>query len=253
MQQGVDQLHQPAHRIVGELRIGGVALAAIDGDRAGQRAAPADLDHVAERVRDWSARRRSQASHLSPLAAAHSSSLTVPLIAGPSSSPVISSDTEPFGPPCFVDMARHRGDEAGNAALHVDGAAAIHLAVGDLGGEGRMRPGGFVAGRHHVGVAGEHQMRAVAGAPRIEVLDVRRAVFRKHRPLDGKAERLQHLLQRAQRTAFGGRHGGAADEGGEVFGGVGRQRHGREAIIESARPVTPRRHRVKALQRCRRH
>ena len=31
-----------------------------------------------------------------------------------------------------VDMARHRRGETGDAALHVDGAAAIHLAVGDL-------------------------------------------------------------------------------------------------------------------------
>ena len=34
------------------------------------------------------------------------------------------------------------------------------------------------------------------------------------------------VFQRAQRAALGGRHGGAADEGGEVFGGIGRQRHG---------------------------
>ena len=27
----------------------------------------------------------------------------------------------------------------------------------------------------------------------------------------------------AERAAFGGRHGGAADQGGEVFGGVGRR------------------------------
>ena len=40
-----------AHRIVGEFRIGDVALRAGDDQRAVLRAAPADLDHVAERLR----------------------------------------------------------------------------------------------------------------------------------------------------------------------------------------------------------
>jgi hypothetical protein len=166
-----------------------------------------------------------EASHFSPLAAAHSSSFIVPLMAGPSSSPVISSEIEPFGPP-FDSTTRHRGDETGDAALHVDGAATEHLALCDLGGERRMRPRGLVTDRHHVCVPGEHQMRPVAGAARIEVFDIGRASFRKHRALDGKAEWLQHCLQRAQGSTFGRRDGGAADQGGQICGGVGRQGHG---------------------------
>ena len=43
------QRHEAAHRIVGALGIGDVALLAGDDERAVLRAAPADLDHVAER------------------------------------------------------------------------------------------------------------------------------------------------------------------------------------------------------------
>ena len=48
--QRAHQRDQPAHRIVGALRIGDVALLAGHHQRAVLRAAPADLDHVAERV-----------------------------------------------------------------------------------------------------------------------------------------------------------------------------------------------------------
>ena len=91
-----------------------------------------------------------------------------------------------------------------------------------------MRPRCLVAGRHDVGVAGKHQMRAVAGTARIEVFDVGRAALGKDRALDRKAERLQHRFEHVQRAAFGGRHRRAADQGGEVFGGIDRQFHGRE-------------------------
>ena len=78
------------------MRIGGVALHAVDGDGAGQRAAPADLDHVAELVRIGRLADERRRPSVSPFAAAHSSSLTVPLIAGPSSSPVIRKEIEPL-------------------------------------------------------------------------------------------------------------------------------------------------------------
>ena len=47
--QRVQHRHQPVGGVVGELRIGGVALHPMHGEPAGQAAAPADLDHVAER------------------------------------------------------------------------------------------------------------------------------------------------------------------------------------------------------------
>jgi hypothetical protein len=39
------------HGIVGEVRVSDVALNAVHGELAGQRAAAADLDRIAERVR----------------------------------------------------------------------------------------------------------------------------------------------------------------------------------------------------------
>ena len=47
----VEQAQHAADRVVGEVRIGDMALLALHGHVAGERAAPADLDHVAEGVR----------------------------------------------------------------------------------------------------------------------------------------------------------------------------------------------------------
>ena len=113
-----------------------------------------------------------QWSNFSPCSAAHFSSLGVPLTAMPSSSPVIRNEIEPLAglPPCAREMIEHRGERASDAALHVDRAAAVKRGAVALAGERRMRPGLLVARRHHVGVAGEHQVgrrRADAG---VEVL-----------------------------------------------------------------------------------
>ena len=46
--QGAEQSHELWNRIVRSLGKGGMALAALDNERAVERAAPADLDRVAE-------------------------------------------------------------------------------------------------------------------------------------------------------------------------------------------------------------
>jgi len=46
--QRVQYRNQTMGGVVGEMRIGGVPLHAVRGQSAGQTAAPADLDHVAE-------------------------------------------------------------------------------------------------------------------------------------------------------------------------------------------------------------
>ena len=46
--QRVQHRDETVRRIVGEMRIGGMALHAMHGQPTGQAAAPADLDHVAE-------------------------------------------------------------------------------------------------------------------------------------------------------------------------------------------------------------
>ncbi len=90
-----------AHRIVGELRIGDVALRAGDDQRAVLRAAPADLDHLAE-LAGLVGSPRIAVVEFSPRSAAHFSSLIVPLTAMLSSSPVIRNEIEPFGLPPFA-------------------------------------------------------------------------------------------------------------------------------------------------------
>src|SRR6516165_1911527 len=48
--QGLDQFHQMRDRVIGALRIGDMALFALRDQRAIQRTAPADLDHIAQMV-----------------------------------------------------------------------------------------------------------------------------------------------------------------------------------------------------------
>ena len=143
-------------------------------------------------------------------------------------------------------MPGNRGDEAGDAALHVDCAAAVHLAVLDGGGEGRVRPGCLVTDGNDIRMAGKHQVRPVARTARIEVFDIGRAGLRKDRPLDRKTERSQHVAKGRQRTGILRRHRSAADEGGEICDGIDCEAHV-AGIIQSAgdvtviaRPVQPR-------------
>ena len=70
------------------------------------------------------------------------------------------------------EILQHRGDAAGDAALHVDRAAAVQQAVLHLAGERAMRPGGFVARRHHVGMAGKGDVRRFSADAGIEIVDV---------------------------------------------------------------------------------
>ena len=66
------------------------------------------------------------------------------------------------------------GDEGGDAALHVDRAAAVEQAAANLGRERVARPA--VARRHDVEMAGEGEMRRARSAGREQILD--RAVGR---------------------------------------------------------------------------
>ncbi len=128
----------------------------------------------------------------------------------------------------LLDVTGDRRHETGDAALHVDGAASVHFAFGDRGGEGRSAPGGLVADRHHIGVAGEHQMRSFAPDPGVKVLDIGRSGFLRHDPVDLEADRSKHGFKSRKRTSLGGCDGGAANEGSEIGDGIGRE-HGRYA------------------------
>ena len=134
----------------------------------------------------------------------------------PSSSPVIRNEIEPLGlPPFAAEMIERRGDLAGDRALHVDGAAAVQHAVGDVGRERRVRPRLGIARRHHVGVAGEHQMRRAGADAGVEVLDVGGARLGERHAMHGEARALQHAFRAtsARRPPPASPTGSAADRG----------------------------------------
>ena len=154
-----DQREMAAHRIVGAVRIGDVALLAVDDQRAVLRAAAADLDGVAELVDVAGLAEHAMVEFLAAL-------------------------RRPFQQ---LDGAVDRdaflvaGDQERDRALWAcrrwrrDGRARRRRcrrwrpSCRPRRGRTARRPSsrrrtrrassGFVAGRHHVGVAGEHQMR----------------------------------------------------------------------------------------------
>jgi hypothetical protein len=110
---------------------------------------------------------------------------------------------------------------ARDGAFHVGGAAAIQQTARDVGAKRRVRPGCFVAGRHHVGVAREHEMRAPASDAGVEILDIGRAGLAESDAIHREAGARQHARQIGQRAALGRRHRGAADEVARDRDGVG--------------------------------
>ena len=136
-----DQRHQPADRIVRPLRIGDMALLAGHDQVAVERAAPADLDGVAEL---FLVARLAQNAVVEFLAAlgrplqqlGRAVDRDAFLVAGDQE-----RDRALWLAVMVAEMIEHGGQRAGDAALHVDRAAAVKLAVGHLAGERRMRPG----------------------------------------------------------------------------------------------------------------
>ena len=100
-----------------------------------------------------------QKSGIWSFACIHSRTCTVPSTAGPSSSPVISSDRAAWR--SVREMQRGSGDEGRDGALHVAGAAAIEHAVADLAAEGS------VASSRHRGAPRQcgRQSRCAAAGP----------------------------------------------------------------------------------------
>src|SRR5215470_12046680 len=148
-----DQRYEAPDRIFGALRIGAMPLFAADNQMAVERAATADLDGVAPRL---PIARLAQDAMIEFLAA----------LCGPFQQPGGAIDRDAF----FIagDQKRDRAlrlaairgkmiedgrDCAGDAAFHVDGAASVYLAAGNLAGKWRMLPGFLITRRHHVRVA----------------------------------------------------------------------------------------------------
>ena len=91
-------------------------------------------------------------------------------------------------------------------ALHVAGAAAVQDAVAHLAAE-RIDLPVRSADRHHVGMAGEADMRRSGADAGEQVVDLAVAQRR-----DGEAELLQSVGQHRLRAGIRRRHRGAADQ-----------------------------------------
>src|SRR5262249_34439789 len=153
-----DQRDQPADRIVGALRIGDVALPAADNQRAVERTAAAGLDGVAE---DFDIARLAENAMVESLAAL---GRPVKQLDGAVDRDALlgAGDQKRDRPVRLAALGRQmierRCDKTGNAAFHVDSAAAVEALASELATKWRMRPDGLVAGRHDIGMTGEQQI-----------------------------------------------------------------------------------------------
>ena len=110
-----------------------------------------------------------------------------------------------FGLAAIVgEILQHRGDAAGDAALHVDRAAAVKETVPHLAGERAERPCGFIAGRHHIGMPGKGDVRGFGPDAGVEIVDIRRAGFAEGHPMHVEAGVFQQAFEDAERTGIGG-------------------------------------------------
>jgi len=169
-----DGPHQAVHRVVGAVGIGDVALRAVHGDPGVQAAAAADLDHVAELHRAGRFAHETEIRDLlvldHPVQHAHGAVDRVGfLIAGDQQADrAVRKSDHRCGP--RRQKLCHGGDEGGDTALHVAGAAAVEHAVVDLGAERIMTPVRR-ADRHDVGVPGEADVWRPLAEPGEQVLD----------------------------------------------------------------------------------
>ncbi len=135
--QRAHQLDEAAHRIVGAVRIGDVALLAGDDQHAVLRAAAADLDGVAELV---DVARLAQHAMVE-LFAARGRPFQELGGAVDRDAFLVAGDQERDRALRLAavrgEMIERRRDLAGDRALHVDGAAAVQHAVGDVARERR--------------------------------------------------------------------------------------------------------------------
>ena len=220
------QRHQTADRILGAVGIGDMALLAGDDQMAVERAAPADLDGVAERIHIARFAEDAVVEFFAALGGplqqlGRAVDRNAFLVAGDQK-----RDRAFWLAAIGREVIEHGGERAGDAALHVHRAAAVKLVAGDLAGKRRMRPGLLVAGRHHVGVAGEHQVRRRRADAGVEIFHVVGARLVKRHAMYGEAGGLQCAFEKRQRAAFRRRHRPAAQQiagNGDGVGGHDRE------------------------------
>ena len=191
-----------------------MALFALDGDPGVQRAAPPDLDHVAQLLRRGGFADNAGVDDL----ALGRQGLDHPFGAVQRRAFLVAGDQEGEGAGGFT-VRQHLGnggDPGGDPALHVHRAATVQDAVPDLGVEGLGGPLIRGAGRDHIRMAGETQVGRGGPAPGVQILDPRMDAFAA-RSLEGQAaageaQGRQMPFQHIHRPLVGGRDGGNADQ-----------------------------------------
>lgn len=195
------------------MRIGDVALQSVDDQHAGLRAAPAYLDGVADRL---DIARLADDAMIECLAAIRrplqqldgAVDGDVFLVAGDQE-----RDRSLWPAAMGGEMIEHGGDRAGDAAFHVDRAAAVQQAAFDIAGKRAVAPRVCVARRHHVGMAGKAQMRRAIADPCVEIVDVGGAGLAEGHAMRGEAGVLQQRLQHTERAGVGRRDRRTAQQG----------------------------------------
>ena len=219
-------------RIAGEVRIGDVALHALDAQLARQRAAAPVLDHVAERAHGGrladDAVVELPALRGEPVAERHGAVERRAFLVARDQEGDRAGRIGPGGDE-LLDRDHHRGERA----LHVGSAAAVQHAVAVRRHERVAGPLVERAGRHDVGVAGEREdlrRRPPAGPERPQVGDA--AVGGSARSLLAiEAERRQAGRDQVLAAAVGRRDRTAGDQ---LLGEVQGSRHGLATALRSA-------------------
>ena len=157
-------------RVFGEVRVGDVALHALDRQLARERAASAVLDRVAEagdggRFADQ-AKIGAFPARLQRLGDRDSAVHGVAFLVRGEQEGDRAAVVGVFG-----DVGFGGGDEGSQRGFHVRRAAAVEQAVTDFGNKGVALPLLARAGRHDVGVAGKAEERRRGTATRPEVAD----------------------------------------------------------------------------------
>ena len=197
-QRGKHRSERP-DRIVGDLRVGDVALAAVDEQPSIERAAPAVLDRVAESAH---ACRLADDAMIETLTLCQRpvEQLDLPLTAGPSSSPVMRKLIEPANG-ALAMKRKAAATAAATPPFMSQAPRPKSWTVGDLGCERIEPPALDIAGRDDVGMAGESEIWPAGPEPGAEVQDRRRPGRLEGDELGCESSPGQEIAQIGQRPA----------------------------------------------------
>ena len=205
------QFHHAGNGIVGQMRISDMALFPVHDDVASERTAPPNFDHIAQAFGIGGLTEDAMVECLAivfhPFEHFHR---TIDGRAFFITCDEKTNRATKIGMP--VDEAQRGRNGRRHAALHVGCAAAIHFAVANIARKRRHAPFGFVADGHDISMAGKQKMRSATPKPRIEIVDIGRAIGRKTQQMRFKSGSAQNVSDKAQCAALFRRHRRAPDQ-----------------------------------------